>query len=65
MTNLLSVFVDSNKVQITISTFEKCGISVESTDAASSSAFNENFWFRIQLALEKQFVSNQKLESLF
>ncbi|HDM8062684.1 DUF2513 domain-containing protein [Vibrio harveyi] len=63
MANLLNVFVDSNKAQITISTFEECGIPVESTNVASSSALDENFLFHIQLALENQLVSNQKLES--
>lgn len=63
MADLLNVFVDSSKAQITISTFEECGIPVESTDAASSSALDENFLFHIQLALENQLVSNQKLES--
>ncbi|OCH70525.1 DUF2513 domain-containing protein [Vibrio diabolicus] len=63
MANLLNVFVDSNNAQITISTLEEYGIPIESTNAASSSALDENFLFHIQLALENKLVSNQKLES--
>ncbi len=63
MANLLNVFINSDKAQITISTLEENGIQVETTDLASSSALDESFLFHIQLALENQLISNQALES--
>ena len=61
LTSILNVFLDAKTSHITISDFETNGISIESKLLPSH--LDEKLLFHLQLALENNLISNQKLGS--
>lgn len=60
ISTLLDVFLNSETAHINVTTFQKAGIAIESTE--NSSEFDESFIFHIQIALDNSLISNKELQ---
>ncbi|OCH01414.1 DUF2513 domain-containing protein [Aliivibrio fischeri] len=60
VSELLSVFLNSDNAHIDINDFEKNGIKIESD--TNTQAFDEKFLFHFQLLTENRLISNRSLQ---
>ncbi|WP_446315412.1 hypothetical protein [Vibrio vulnificus] len=60
ISNLLSVFLDSEKAHITLSAFDSAGVKIYTDDRKG---FDEKFIFHAQLLVENGLVSDKELRS--
>ncbi|WP_084976547.1 DUF2513 domain-containing protein [Plesiomonas shigelloides] len=61
LSSIMDVFLDAKTSHITITDFQTNGIRIESENHPSH--LDEKFLFHLQLALENNLISNQKLSS--